>query len=780
MSNSMISSRVPSSTEAPMIRTLALTALCALALLASCAERTSPTGGALFGARFPTNLATASDVTSVTVVVTGPELAQPVVSTLSKNSNGIEWDSSIVGLPPTGVGTNSDQPLTFSAVGFNSQGNRIFSGSASADIVAGQSTVVMIVLQEVNPTPGVTEYAPIIESIIASAPTVDALGTEQIQAAAYSPLNKPLAYQWTASAGAFGSPTALSTSWTAPVDPGPVTLTLTVSDNGGAAPQLFTSESIVLTVLPTSGGNVGVQATFNQSPVVTLINVSNPRPKDGDSITLTATVTDGDSDPTQVTWSTSCGNSTYGSFAASAFDPSGTTAQGASATWTVSSTLGGEVECWFYATAIDLYSDGGAKGGTDTGQLLLSVGPSLQAQYTPVIDSTSVSAADTGSSSAEYFGYPVNLSINAHLVGDDPASPNYLQDVLYANWRTNSGSISVPGAFNQAQWIPGGCTATPAQAQVDIVDRNNGALYDTYTFHLDTCAPTSCNQLRNQHPEGIGTAVYAIDPDGVGSNTPFYVYCDFEANGGGWQAVAVFTTNFLMTQNFNLLTTTPDLIQNVGWYVPASGTINGTDLEEHFDLRLFDSYTHGHTFRLTTAPGYAFSEEGEEQTFFRTNSAVCTESNPCLPSDAASNWYGSQVHTHYELLNFSYYNFYNANDTQNLWVNHTFDTWIDTPAWTTSGAASGLNVLFGYHNATLPSAGLNPACASASNCPCTDNGETVQCIQSAGALVSGTFSGTWASTSMEEPPAVFPLTAGQAQTVVLWLRDESVGSIVRP
>jgi len=65
--------------------------------------------------------------------------------------------------------------------------------------------------------------------------------------------------------------------------------------------------------------------------------------------------------------------------------------------------------------------------------------------------------------------------------------------------------------------------------------------------HVDEGCPgvvsgTSCADIHDLFP-ALSSGTYTIDPDGVGGNNPVAVYCDMEADGGGWTRVADVNAN---------------------------------------------------------------------------------------------------------------------------------------------------------------------------------------------------------------------------------------------
>jgi outer membrane protein OmpA-like peptidoglycan-associated protein len=75
--------------------------------------------------------------------------------------------------------------------------------------------------------------------------TVEVGKTSTVSADAQDPDGDPLTYRWTAPAGAVTSPTSRQSPWTAPMQPGPVQVTVTVDDGrGGTATDTVTIQVI--------------------------------------------------------------------------------------------------------------------------------------------------------------------------------------------------------------------------------------------------------------------------------------------------------------------------------------------------------------------------------------------------------------------------------------------------------------------------------------------------------------------------------------------------------
>ncbi len=75
------------------------------------------------------------------------------------------------------------------------------------------------------------------------------------------------------------------------------------------------------------------------------------------------------------------------------------------------------------------------------------------------------------------------------------------------------------------------CGDSVIQEGVEECDDGNAENNDAC---LETCTiPRTCKDILNQVQNPPST-LYQIDPDGTGDNTPFEVFCDMGADGGGW------------------------------------------------------------------------------------------------------------------------------------------------------------------------------------------------------------------------------------------------------
>ncbi|RKG62576.1 hypothetical protein D7X30_04630 [Corallococcus sp. AB011P] len=279
------------------------------ALFAGCGASSEEAGTARFMVAAHQSLA--SDITRV--VVTSGGAGIPSVSVELAPTNGV-WGG-IIGNIPAGA------DRTFLAQAFDAGGTLRFEGSASGiSILADQTTLVAITLQQLNPPPPFENEAPIIDFVAANPSTVAAGGTVSLYASAHDPNpGDTLGYAWSATGGTFASTTEPVTSWTAPASTGLQTLTLTVTDSRGLA----SSALLVVNVLPEGEGEAELSIFFNSAPQVSSITATATQLSVGQMTTVFALATDLDGDHLSYSWSASCaGTWTDSSSALGEFTPS--------------------------------------------------------------------------------------------------------------------------------------------------------------------------------------------------------------------------------------------------------------------------------------------------------------------------------------------------------------------------------------------------------------------------------------------------------------------------
>jgi hypothetical protein len=176
-----------------------------------------------------------ADVTRIQLTITGNGQS-PIIADLTKASAGNVWTANVSSIPANATGVN----YTFTAEAFQGA-TKIYEGATIATVIAGQTAKVIILLQELNVPPGPTNYAPVITSITATNSYVlpGQGGTFAVTAADPDHNGEPLTYAWSAKCDAgtltLGSPTAATTSFTAPGVNALCAVTITVSETSTAA-----------------------------------------------------------------------------------------------------------------------------------------------------------------------------------------------------------------------------------------------------------------------------------------------------------------------------------------------------------------------------------------------------------------------------------------------------------------------------------------------------------------------------------------------------------------
>ena len=308
---------------------------------------------------------TTADVAKLTVAVSGPGINRTIKHDLTKS--GEEWQGIIGGIP---AGTDR----TFTAQAFNAGGTLIYQGSATGVAINnGQVAAVVILLEEINPPPPFSNAAPFISALTASSAQVAPLTPVQLNVTASDPNpGDTLTFAWTATGGNFSDPTLTNPVWTADTA-GTYTLTITVTDNRGAAASL----SFTIDVQNSFGsGTAVITVGLNTYPIVSNITANPVSIDRSESTSISLTASDADGDPLTYSWSAGCA----GSF-------NDATAQNPVFTADANAVYG---SCTLSVTV----SDG--RGGVNTGTLGIRIAAAVTADLAPQVLSTYQQAVTVG------------------------------------------------------------------------------------------------------------------------------------------------------------------------------------------------------------------------------------------------------------------------------------------------------------------------------------------------------------------------------------------------
>ncbi|RKH23561.1 kelch-like protein [Corallococcus praedator] len=408
----------------PSLRSLpSLAAVLLLSLAACISEPTGePTGSVQFAATAQQALS-ANDATRVKVTISATEMGSLVVE-LAKVSGA--WGGILGNIP---VGSNR----TFLAEAFDSAGTKIFQGQTSGvSITANQTTAVAITLQEIVPPPPYGNEAPLIESVVASATTVQTGASITLSSTVRDPNTADtLTQAWTASSGSFSTSTSTSTSWTAPSSTGIQTLTLTVTDSQGAASSFSLSVNVVSGAATGSGA---VNLSFNLWPVVSKVSPSRTRLDVGQSVSVSANASDANGDTLSYQWATTAtcpGTWTNATSSAASFVPSSVPSAACN-------------NCQLTVTVQD------GRGGQTTGSINLCIAAASTERFVPTITNFYQTANTTSP------GQTVTFSVTAL----DPQS-----SALTFGWSASIGSLATAqntASTSQIVWTAPSCAVTGA------------------------------------------------------------------------------------------------------------------------------------------------------------------------------------------------------------------------------------------------------------------------------------------------------------------------------
>ena len=419
-----------------------------LALLAGCADSSSEAGSARFAVSIRQTLA--SGISRITVTSSGPDI--PSV-TMDLAPTQRVWGG-VIGNIPAGP------DRSFVARAFDASGSLLFEGSASGiTISADQTTLVAITLQEASPPPPFDNEAPLIDSLVASATSVPAGGSLSLVATVHDPNpGDTLSFAWSATAGTFSSPSAASTSWTAPQSMGIQTLTFTVTDSRGL------SSSIVLDVNVGQEGQEGearLSISFNSSPRVASVIASPTQLTVGQPTVVSVCASDPDGGSLSYSWSATCAGSWIN-------------ASSDSARFTPSLLPSGACNnCRLTVTV----SDG--RGGVNTGTVALCVRDTPPANHFPPVIIRSYRSSDTAA--------PGQV-LTYEVVASDPEG-----SALTFSWQATAGVLGTPASDasrSRITWTAPACVSAGTPPAVTVTITNAFNLTDTRSFAvtgLPTC-----------------------------------------------------------------------------------------------------------------------------------------------------------------------------------------------------------------------------------------------------------------------------------------------------
>ncbi len=424
--------------------TLALT----VALLAGCSASPPSTGSAQFAVSVPQALS--SEISRVSVTSSASDIPSVTVDLVP--TQGV-WGG-IIGNIPAG------SHRTFQAQAFDSSGTLLFAGSASGVTIAeDQTTLVAITLQQVNPPPPFDNEAPLLVSLVASSTSVPAGGAISLVASAHDPNpGDTLSYAWSATAGSFSSPSAASTSWTAPASTGLQSITLLVTDSRGL------SSSMLLTVnVPHSEGEAELSLCFNRSPRVASLSATPTPLAVGQTASVSVSASDPDGDSLSYSWSASCAGSW-------------SNASSRSAQFTPSALPAGSCNNCRLTVSI---SDG--HGGLNTGTVALCIRDTPPPNHFPPEIVRTYRSSDMATPGQE---------LTYEVVASDPQG-----SALFFSWEANTGSLGRAhhdDLRSRVTWTAPFCvnTSTPPAITLTVINALN--LTTTRSFAvtgLPTCVP---------------------------------------------------------------------------------------------------------------------------------------------------------------------------------------------------------------------------------------------------------------------------------------------------
>lgn len=310
-------------------KSLALATVLATLAVAGCGTKTTEAQAG--NAKISVSALAQSDINHITLTISqgaavpgNTTAMSDIALELTKvAATGNQWTASISNVP-------AGSARVFNAKAYKSAGTSqlIYEGETVASVTAGGTATVTILLQEKNPTPGPTRYAPQITSLTLSNAYVLPSTPVAIYASAVSPdgLGGTLNYQWSstcdAGSGSFtppsGSGASISTVFLPPNVNATCQLALLVRETANAANKNtpLSVTTFVTVVVNANFGKANVTAFPNSAPIISVLGdfrynyftdvTAMPVGQQGD---FQFAATDPDGDNVKYTLSTRCGAS---------------------------------------------------------------------------------------------------------------------------------------------------------------------------------------------------------------------------------------------------------------------------------------------------------------------------------------------------------------------------------------------------------------------------------------------------------------------------------------
>ncbi|MGB8295907.1 MAG: hypothetical protein WCG85_10810 [Polyangia bacterium] len=327
----------------------------------------------------------------------------------------------------------------FTAEALGAGGKLVAHGMAAGVVISkGQTTTVIIYLNEINQPSPFHNSSPLIDAITLSASSVTPGGHIAIGATAHDPdsgQTATLVFSWapTTGCGAISDvntvpgtdaahPSESKATWTAPQADEKCSITLVVKDSFGLANSAIFVVSV--TSNPGGVGSARVSAVFNGAPIISVLTadpaeISMDGPTSG---AMAAMATDPENDPLIYSWTVPSDSSCTIQFA---------TPTEASTLFTVSSTAAGTTSCTFLVAVSDGYWPGTSfVRNVSTASLTLAVTPPVVVR-TPPIFGIAYQSSDIATAGS---------LVTFAAIASDPAGGN-----LTFSWSASSGAAPVAG-----------------------------------------------------------------------------------------------------------------------------------------------------------------------------------------------------------------------------------------------------------------------------------------------------------------------------------------------